>query len=905
MIGDLIENWKNWNKYKNSLVLGKYVIQTSTKKELMSDEIKIKNYIMTKKIDSSFLDFRPSYFDKFRAKKNILLEQFNELFGDYLIENDYYSINNDYDLVINDFNKDIYIKEIIRDLVIIEFDNKEVMVYFGSKETFSKEELGDYILYEHPQFLIFNMKIITIYSLAELQAYFGITFRQVNTLRILDKIIKLFNRQQKIKKISSEEETFTSLFSKNNVTLLAQYEFDKYLYFNDDFKIKHKDLINVASVGSTGCLTGDTYIDMPRDLIKNPKGIKIEDLVGKKDFYTYTFNIKKNQLELKKVKDVWYSGDKEIFEIETNTGKKIKASANHPFLKNKIGKNNVIESRDYIRCDELKVGEKITTFSRSKKSNIKNGEYIKAYYGKRIVLEHRFIMEELGFELDKHSIVHHKDHNKFNNSINNLKVMNIIEHRRYHTKNSGLYGKDIWKNGEHPKGMLGKKHFNKGNKEPSEFMKTGFKGELYKNISQIGKPKPLNISREEMIEVCRENQKVSYNEKIVKITKLGVEKTYDMEVEDNHNFIANGFIVHNSGKTFTLNLLLLQIIFGGNFKRIIYFDTQDSFKHNIMNNVNPIYLNRVKYLQDNYFKITESSFYLSELDFVMCINFLLETKGYSSGEAKGSVVGVEYDEYEEFKQAVQDLLYKEKTKLSVMKDLNKLEDLESIERFMKKVKVKSGSIFDDLEARKQFFVIFSFQDSLFYEVSTYLYLQKLKDILYSREDKNTYLFTDETQKYLSSAFLRKILLDLVKEKRQFGFRFYFTGLSYTDVKEFIRFAQHIVFNSFNDPYMLNTLKSMTSTPIDSLKSPFEKIVNDTTANKVNKTFLDTNFITKEQNLSKSLLEGDEVGELSDNEKEMVEKQIQKKQNQKEKDFQIMKESKKKGIDNDSIDEEFY
>jgi len=84
---------------------------------------------------------------------------------------------------------------------------------------------------------------------------------------------------------------------------------------------------------ATGCITGDTFIELPRDLIKYPNGIPIKNLVGKKDFYVYTFNIKTQQIELKKVKNIWLNKkNADIYEIETKYGKKIKVTDNHPFL---------------------------------------------------------------------------------------------------------------------------------------------------------------------------------------------------------------------------------------------------------------------------------------------------------------------------------------------------------------------------------------------------------------------------------------------------------------------------------------------------------------------------------------------------------------------------------------------
>ncbi len=71
---------------------------------------------------------------------------------------------------------------------------------------------------------------------------------------------------------------------------------------------------------------------------------------------------------------------------------------------------------------------------------VKKGEYLYAVvkehpkatkYG--YVLHHRVLMEnELGRLLLDTEVVHHKDHNRHNNDISNLQVMDRYEHNRHH-----------------------------------------------------------------------------------------------------------------------------------------------------------------------------------------------------------------------------------------------------------------------------------------------------------------------------------------------------------------------------------------------------------------------------------------------------------------------------------------
>lgn len=81
------------------------------------------------------------------------------------------------------------------------------------------------------------------------------------------------------------------------------------------------------------------------------------------------------------------------------------------------------------------------------KKVIKKGDYLYALVPNHhnatkngYVLMHRVVMENhLGRPLEKNEIVHHKDHNKLNNNIGNLQVMDRVEHNRMH----GSTGRNI------------------------------------------------------------------------------------------------------------------------------------------------------------------------------------------------------------------------------------------------------------------------------------------------------------------------------------------------------------------------------------------------------------------------------------------------------------------------------
>lgn len=173
------------------------------------------------------------------------------------------------------------------------------------------------------------------------------------------------------------------------------------------------------------CITGDTLIYLPKTGEYKP----VAELEGQSGFEVLAMD-ENYKLQPAKCLDVWKTGAKEIYEIETQSGNKIRASLNHPFFT--IG--------GWQQVVDLKVGD-IVAMAKSLCKN-KNAVSIKT---KALIFSNNELLEK------------------------SETTPNLLE------------AEDIkW-------------------------------------------------------------------DKIKTITHIGNEETYDIHVENHHNFVANDFIIHNSG----------------------------------------------------------------------------------------------------------------------------------------------------------------------------------------------------------------------------------------------------------------------------------------------------------------------------------------------------------------------
>jgi len=112
------------------------------------------------------------------------------------------------------------------------------------------------------------------------------------------------------------------------------------------------------------CITGDTEIYLPATGEYKP----VKALLGKSGFPVMAMN-EQYKLQASTCLDVWETGEKEIFEVETQSGFKIRTSLNHPFY--------TIDG--WQQLVDLKAGDYVATSRRltsQSKSDLKDEEII-------------------------------------------------------------------------------------------------------------------------------------------------------------------------------------------------------------------------------------------------------------------------------------------------------------------------------------------------------------------------------------------------------------------------------------------------------------------------------------------------------------------------------------------------
>ncbi len=372
---------------------------------------------------------------------------------------------------------------------------------------------------------------------------------------------------------------------------LSARGFNVFRYFAQH--LLYRNLANYDSMvlltSDKGCLTDDAKIMLPRDLLKYPDGVPIKDLIDKGEIYVYSFNINTKKLELKKSDGVEFVKNDDVYEVELTTGQKINATSEHPFL---LMDGSYKQLKDLVWLGGRKDTDRLRMiFPKVSKYGgiIKNIKHL----GKKNVYDivnvrdnHNFIAN--GFVVSNSgkssaaillarawcNIIGIKFNPSRHIAYSNRDVMNKIEilnkwepliadesvrfccvegNTLIQTKEGEFRIKDLVDktNFEVLSYDEKTKQFEYKKAEKCIKTKTDYVYELEtfcgKKIRCTKEHKFLTNDGWKKLKELIDNDILINDLKIKSITKLTKTQTYDIiNVKDNNNYIANGFIVHNS-----------------------------------------------------------------------------------------------------------------------------------------------------------------------------------------------------------------------------------------------------------------------------------------------------------------------------------------------------------------------
>ena len=174
------------------------------------------------------------------------------------------------------------------------------------------------------------------------------------------------------------------------------------------------------------CVTGDTEvstIDGSQSMLR-----VIERISKGESVFVYAYDFEKSRIAVKRVLEGGKTGEgKEVWRIAFDNEQEIRATPDHKFL---------LRSGKYRKLRDLKPGDSLMPFYKKVKKSNYSVNYHRIYLNNgEHMLAHNLIAEDvLGQRIaGSKMLVHHKDSNGCNNSIENIEVMSRKEHMRIHS----------------------------------------------------------------------------------------------------------------------------------------------------------------------------------------------------------------------------------------------------------------------------------------------------------------------------------------------------------------------------------------------------------------------------------------------------------------------------------------
>ena len=324
---------------------------------------------------------------------------------------------------------------------------------------------------------------------------------------------------------------------------------------------------NPGLVEKVFCLRGDSKIATPEG------EIPIKDLVGRSDVWVY--GIKDSKLALCRAENIrltrrrapvvrvryyWVNNCRREGEIFV--------TPDHKFL---------LKSGEWKEAQHLSKEDRLVPFYRKRTdAKVHHQSWLVHIGGEPSVKEHRFVFEQInGRKLKEHEVVHHIDHNHWNNSPSNLQGMSDSKHKSYHQMlfaqdhereairieklhesrrcSGSPWNREVnlrrWRNASKEKrtlwgerisqGLLGHKGWDTFRARYSEEeQKEYFKQRALKGVE-------TRRRKRELARELKSFEIVSVNHRVISVEPADFADVYCMEVPDSKNFIANGVVVHN------------------------------------------------------------------------------------------------------------------------------------------------------------------------------------------------------------------------------------------------------------------------------------------------------------------------------------------------------------------------
>lgn len=176
----------------------------------------------------------------------------------------------------------------------------------------------------------------------------------------------------------------------------------------------------------SACVIGNTKIQT----IDGPESIRkvIDRVENKEDIYVYGYSNKENRVKISKVQSGGITKIKaKVLKITLDNGKHIIITPDHKFI---------LRSGEFVEATNLKTGDSLMPFYKKKVKSRWKTVYEDIYLnnGKHIRAHNLIALDIYGTNISKgKKVIHHKDHNGCNNSLDNLELMSRSDHMHIHS----------------------------------------------------------------------------------------------------------------------------------------------------------------------------------------------------------------------------------------------------------------------------------------------------------------------------------------------------------------------------------------------------------------------------------------------------------------------------------------